>query len=153
MKKLFSPDLMFNDFVKSCWHNNNLVTTDDNKLPISANLKAIGIYAIEIEPKQKTDLTYWAVGFPMNKAWKEEELKTEKTVFFDAVTSSPITLTLQFQSKGQKNYHQKIQIDNTDDWVTRSFEIPEEYRSNLRLVLFSGPMNDMVVLLKNIVIK
>ena len=155
MTKIFSPDLMFNDFIKTAWHK-NVQTVEDNKIPIQQSLKVNGIYAAEIHPVKRDNDIYWAVGFPLNKSWKDEPITSNRTLYFDAVTSCSLTLTVQFQvgqdASGIK-HKEKITIGNIDDWETQSCAIPPDFGDNLRLIIFSGPVSDMIILLKNIYMK
>jgi hypothetical protein len=155
MKKIFSPDLMFNDFIKTAWHK-NIQTVDDNKVPIQQSLKLNGIYAAEIQPIKLDRDIYWALGFPLNKSWKNEAIPSNRTLYFDAVTSCSLTLTVQFQVGEDDTcvkHREKITIENIDDWKTQTCAIPKNFGDDLRLIIFSGPVSDMFILLKNIYMK
>lgn len=152
MKKVFSPDLMFNDYVKATW-NKNVKLTECGNVPLQTSLKANGIYAIQIEPDSRDNVSYWAIGFPLNKLWKNESLNEMALpmLYFDCVSSMQLTLNVQFQSEGCQKAS-KVIIQNTDGWETYKLEVPKELNKQVKIIVFSGPMADMIVLLKNMYI-
>ena len=150
MKKLFAPDLMLNNYVKSCWHR-NIKTNDAKKVPIQEELKVNGIYAIEIEPAQLTNDNYWAIGFPLNSAWEDEEPVAQKRVLsFECVVSTPMVIAVKFQSTDGAE-GSSIVINNTDSWKEYIVDIPKKL-IKFNLVVLSGPILDSVLLLKNVVL-
>lgn len=149
MKKIFSPDLMFNNYIKSSWHN-NLKTIEDNKIPIQAELKSNGVYAIEIEPKKLNDTNYWALALPLNKYWSDEDVIEYTTLSFDYFSSSNICITFEFKSSSNR-MSQKIQLEHTDEWGNKKILIPGEIES-CNMIIFSGSILKTVLLIKNILL-
>jgi hypothetical protein len=154
MKKIFAPDLMFNDYVKNTW-NVNVKKTDGGFIPISKDIRESGNgYAIQIEPERiKTEADYWAMGFPLNKSWTDEHIDIkDPQLYFESVCSSPMNIGVKYQNKSVDD-NTKVFIDNCEDWKQYNIPVPKKMGKKINLIVFSGPILDQIILIKNIYIK
>lgn len=151
LKKIFKPDIMFNDFIKSCWCD-NLKLNEQKKLTIHKELKLNGIYALNIEPLQ--DKKYFVFCLPINKNWTNEDLTKWKEPYlcFDIIGCDRFKLNIQIMSdKNDMLQKQDIQISEIEDW--NKMEIPLVKNTNAKTVSFSGSSSIANILMKDIVIK
>jgi len=148
--KIFCPDLMFNDYVKSSWCTN--VEAIEGKLPINKELRNNNIYAIDIKPKK--DKEWFAFSLPITKNWKSENLSNLKVpkLNFDIIGCDAFKLNISFVS-GTDEVVKKtvvINISDTENW--NNISIPVEIIENLRMIEFSGSSSVYNFLIKNIAI-
>jgi hypothetical protein len=149
MKKIFAPDLMFNDFVSAGWCTN--IETRNGRIPIQKELKNSGIFAVEITPK--TEKTYSAFGFPVNKNWKPEDLSNLKNpkLTFEVASARKTNLRIQFQNPKDEAQVVTIELEEYDDWESKTVDIPQEAIKDLRLIVFAVPaIQGNTILMKNV---
>lgn len=149
MKKIFAPDLMFNDFVSPCWCDN--IVTIEGKIPIQKELKSSSIFAMEIIPRQSK--TYSAFGLPVNKNWKSENITglVKPKLMFEAASAKKVEVRIQFQDSEDVSHVKKIVLDETDSWNDYNVVIPRQVLKDLRMIVFSFPaFKGNMILMKNI---
>lgn len=146
VKKIFCPDLMFNDYVKSCWVKN--VETVEGGIPINKQLREDGEFALDIKPKNEED--YWIVGIPINKTWEPQTLKPS-TLKFSIVASDSINLKITINdAKDKEIWSEDCKVDYIEEWVEKAIALPPVLE-NAKLLLFCGPINMVECLIKDII--
>lgn len=147
MKKIFCPDIMFGNTLRSCWCFN--IKTIDDKIPINTTLKDKGIFALDITPENNAD--WWAFGIPINKNWEPQTLKSDNLTF-EIVSSDSFNLKVAINNtEDQEIFAKEILIDTIEEWTKKTIELTPILQ-NARLLLFSGPTTVLEFLIKNIVI-
>lgn len=148
--KIFKPELMLSDFLKSSWCKN--IKTIESRIPISQFLKARGIWALEISPQAFLD--WYAFGLPINKDWKPEKFDNDAILSFQIYSEGQFGLDVSFEDQyNKKTSSIPITIKNLghiDTWD--KIEIPIPIR-DVRIIFFSGSANTPNYVIKDIVIK
>lgn len=150
LKKIFKPDIMFNDYIKSFWAD-NIKLNDVKKIPIHKELKLNGVYAINIEPAQ--DKKYFVLCLPINKNWGNEDLTKWKdpVLKFEIIGCESFKIKVQVMSdKNDVLQKQDVQISEVEDW--NKIEVALVKNANVKLISFSGNSSISNILMKDIVI-
>lgn len=151
--KLFSPTIMFNDFISAAWCCN--IVTKDGKLPIHPELKANGVYAISIEPKKEdsSGVDWYAFGLPFRKDWLAYDLTMFRNpqVVFEVVGESPVTMNVELASMGDERFRRSVECENTDSFGEIRVDIGEcPFLNNLKLLLWTGSVTSGRYVMRNI---
>ena len=139
VQKVFSPVLMFNSSVKSCWLDN--VRSVDGRLPIHEALAAAGQYAIYVEPQ--TAKAWYAFGLPLRKDWRTLDVSSMRApqLAFEALAESPLTVRVQLAGEGDLRHglSDALRVESTEDFFRFSLPLSGvPFASAARMVLFSG---------------
>ena len=151
LKKIFKPDIMFNDFIKSCWCD-NVKVNEQKKITIHKELKLNGTYALNIEPLQAK--SYFVLCLPINKNWNIEDFTKWKDPYliFEIIGCDKFKLNIQILSdKNDVLQKQDIHINEIEDW--NKIELSLVKNSNVKIVSFSGSSSISNILIKDIIIK
>jgi hypothetical protein len=133
--RIFKPDLMLDDTIKSSWCQN--IKTINDKLPINQFLKNKGIFALDIFPISTEQ--FYVFALPINKNWEAQTFTENINLYFSIFTESPLDLNIIFQDiKEQNTLPVKVIIDSKDIDMWKEFTIPVSIKQDLRLVIFSG---------------
>lgn len=153
--KIFKPDMVFQDFIKSCWCQN--IKTLEGKIPINSFLKEKGIFALDINPNSDSKKEVYTFGLPVNKNWEPQVYAVYDNAYLCFEIYSEITFSIDvlFQdSKGNSSSPTKINIGNNDTDKWSEFHIPVTATNDLRLILFSGStLTTPNYVIRNIVVK
>ncbi len=148
---IFKPEMMFQDYIKSCWSSN--IKTINGKIPINKILLNKGIFALDILPDKSEEIYCFAL--PINKNWTSEDFDVGSRLCFDLYCEEPISIDIAFQNSKTKNSQpNKIMVDksSTDQWI--SINMPLAIKKDVRLILFSGSASDTSnFVIKDIVIQ
>lgn len=148
---IFKPEMMFQDYIKSCWSSN--IKTINGKIPINKILLAKGIFALDILPEISEEIYCFAL--PINKNWSSEDFNADSSLCFDLYCEEPLSIDIAFQNSQTKNSQpNKIMIDksSTDQWI--SINMPLTIKKDVRLILFSGSASETSnFVIKDIVIQ
>jgi len=148
--KIFKPEIMLTDYVKSSWSKN--IKTLENKIPVSQFLKHKGIWALEISPQVSLD--WYAFGLPVNKNWEPESFEGDAILSFQIYAEGEFELNIFFEDTASVKTDPVTVIvknpNNTDTWDVK--EVPISIRA-IRMVLFTGAANTPNYVIKDIVIK
>jgi hypothetical protein len=151
IRKIFSPDIMFNDSIKTCWTDN--IETINRQIPLHKELKLHGIYSLNIKALNQKD--YFVFCLPINKNWSNEDLSKWKQpiLCFDIIGCHKFKLSVQLIDDQKVNlFKANIDISETEDWT--KIQIPVEIKVvNARLISFSGPVSADNFLIKSIILK
>jgi hypothetical protein len=139
-RKIFAPDLMFNNYERG-------------KIPVNDELKEKGIYALEIKPQNKKE--WFAFSFPVNKQWKNEEFYPflDSYLIFDVVgcDSFKLDIILMDERKNEKRF--KISVLETGNWNHIKQSLYNEEMENIQMVMFTGSSKSIsYFLMKDIII-
>ena len=146
MKKIFCPDIMFGNCLRSCWCH-NIKTVDDGKIPINQVMKSRGEYALDVIPMK--DDSYWVFAIPINKNWEPQTLKSD-SLSFEVVSSNVFNLKICIQnSKEEVIFTKEVEILVEDEWCKKKIELTPVL-TDARLVSFNGPSEVGEALFKNI---
>ena len=141
VRKIFCPDLMFNDYVKASWCDN--IETIEKKIPIQKELKQKEVYALDIKPLSEKD--WFAFALPVKKDWIEDSFEKMKSpvLSFDIVGCNSFKLNVEM---GLEDDIQKetINIDDTENWNNIKLSINIK---RTKLITFSGSVNQIANLL------
>ena len=151
IRKIFAPDIVFNDAIKTCWTDN--VETINRQLPLHKELKAHGIYALNIRPLDEKD--YFIFCIPINKNWALEDFTKWKQpiLCFDIIGCHRFKMTVQIINEEKVSiFKSELEINETEDWIKNQVAIPIK-DVNARLVSFSGPVSADNFLIKGIILK
>ena len=151
LKKIFKPDIMFNDHIKSCW-SDNIKLNDAKKVMLHKELKLNGVYALNIEPMQ--DKNYFVLCLPVNKNWGPEDLTRWKdpVLCFEATSSEKLKMTVQLSSdKNESIQKQDVYISEDEGWA--KVELPLVKTPGVRSISFSGSSAVSNIIMKDIVIR
>jgi len=147
MKKIFCPDIMLGNCIRSCW-SYNIETIEDDKIPVNVQCKAIGTFALDIKPMSND--SYWMFSIPLLKTWEPLDRLTEETLSFELITVKEFTLIVFLSnSNDEKILNEEIKIVDDNEWIPIKISLPSTL-SDVRLVSFSGPSNISEILVKNI---
>lgn len=148
---IFKPEMMFQDFIKSCWSSN--IKTINGKIPINKILLNKGIFALDILPDKSTEVYCFAL--PVNKNWEPKKFDKNSILSFDLYCEESLSIDIIFQNSKKKDSNPKKIIVNhyeTDKWINLECELC--MHDDLRLILFSGTSeNTPNYAIKDIIIK
>jgi hypothetical protein len=148
---IFKPEMMFQNFINSCW-SQNIETTEKNKIFVNSYLFKRGIYALDIIPDNNKD--FYVFGLPVNKNWQAQNFKTNSKLNFEIYSENNISINVFFQNS--KNVNSDYSIINIDSITINKwslFKIPLKESEDLRMILFSGSAkNTLNYVIKNITI-
>ena len=149
--KIFKPDLLFQDYIRSAWSQN--IKTVEGKIPINSFLKERRIFALDIDPNPKENLYMFAL--PINKNWEAETFSVDSRLSFEIYSEDQISIDLLFKdSQEHVSPSTKIIIGDHDTDLWKKFSVPILTPKDLRLILFSGsPDNTPNYVIKDIVIE
>ena len=158
VRKIFKPDAMFNDFIKTCWCDNirviewtNYFDVKEGKIPVHKELKANGVYALSIEPQRQKD--YFVVVLPINKTWDSEDFTkwAEPVLTFDIIGCTSFKMSVQIiddkDAVVQKN---EISVAESEQWTPITMHINKI--NNARMLNIYGSILSLNFLIKDIVI-
>lgn len=149
--KIFKPDIVFHDYVKSSWSQN--IREVEHNVPINVFLKERGIFALDIDPHPKEVM--YVFGLPVNKGWGAETFDKDSYISFEIYSEEKIEIDLIFQDvDAVDSLHTKVVIDENSVDLWKKFRFPVLTTKNLRLILFSGSaVNTPNYAIKDIVIE
>ncbi len=153
-QKLFSPTIMFNHHVKSCWSTN--VRTVEGGLPIHEALAAAGQYAIFVEPGQEKE--WYAVGLPLRKDWLpfDASRMAAARLSFSALCEGPVTVRVELRGAADESHvaSEALRLESTEDFARCSVPLAGcPFLASLKMVLVTGASSSQRWLLRDVVVE
>jgi len=147
--KIFKPDIVFENCLKSSWSQG--IKTVGEKIPINIFLKERGVFALDIDPNIEGEIYIFAL--PVNKSWEASTFDDNSYLSFEIYSEDKISIDLLFQnSSGVDSQPTRIIVDDTDQW--KNFRVLVVAPKDLRLIIFSGSAaNTANYVIKDIVIE
>lgn len=149
--RIFSPTIMFNDFVSAAWHHN--IKTVEGKLPVHGELRASGVYAVSIEPDKNAAEGWYAWGLPFRKDWLPYDAGQYKNpaLSFEVVGESALTFTVEVASSTDARYKTEVGADHTEAFGTVDVDLSKcPFVDDLKLVVWSGSKDSGRYVVRNI---